>query len=174
MRRILFRALLGVCLLTRLSFTGPHSDPGSIYERLICVVPMVGSGTLDDPRRPMFAPVPGQTQADLPQTKSKGFAEPPQILAFHSVPTDDGQAAIVEFVAQDRAAFQEILRSGSVLKSFDRHSTSEEMVLEELRKFKKDFNFRQLRVVSYENNTSVAVLQSDRCPVSLRAQLLLF
>jgi len=34
-----------------------RADPKNLYERLICVVPMIGAGTHEDPRRPLFAPV---------------------------------------------------------------------------------------------------------------------
>ena len=31
-------------------------DPRNRYERLICIVPMIGSGTYEDPRRPAYVP----------------------------------------------------------------------------------------------------------------------
>ena len=39
-------------------FSQPRVSPRNLYERLLCVVPMVGAGTDADPRRPMFAPLP--------------------------------------------------------------------------------------------------------------------
>ncbi len=78
MRSLALRMLAGVCLLTTLGFSGPRSG-GALYERIICVVPMVGAGTLDDPKRPMFAPVAEQHPSAEPK-KSKGFADPPAII----------------------------------------------------------------------------------------------
>lgn len=31
-------------------------DVANLHERLICVVRIIGAGTYDDPKRPMFAP----------------------------------------------------------------------------------------------------------------------
>ena len=84
-----------------------HSvDPRNTYHRVICVVPMIGSGTAADPRRPQYAPAPGS-------------ALPDGIIGFTQVPTDDGKFAIVEFVAQDRKAFQAIL-ADSTVTSFEK------------------------------------------------------
>jgi hypothetical protein len=75
--------------------------PRNLYERLVCVVEMTGSGlTADDPRRPMFAPLP---PAPGEEPKRNG------IIAFTYIESDDGRYALVEFVALDRSAFAEIL-----------------------------------------------------------------
>ncbi len=101
--RYLLRTLVGVCLLTGTCLSAPSAG-GPIYQRVICVVPMVGSGTLADPKRPLFSPVAGE-QPSIVLKKSKGFTDAPVIVGYHSVLSDDGQRAIVEFVARDRAAF---------------------------------------------------------------------
>ena len=148
MRHALVCALAGVCLFTNVSWSGPRdrAGAGAIYERIVCVVPMIGAGTLDDPKRPLFTPIAGKNSSDLaldPLKKSKGFIQPPVIVAYHSMPTDDGHSAIVEFVARDRAAFEQIFTNGSV-KVFDRQNTKAIDLLKELRKFKKDFDLTQL------------------------------
>lgn len=139
MQSLALRVLLGVCLVTSFGFSGPRSG-GAIYERLICVVPMVGAGTIDDPKRPLFAPIAGQTAPeDAP--RSKGFADPPAIVGFHSVLSDDGQTAIVEFIARDRAAFKPILkRRAEALFLADPHLTPSDTLLQELRKFNQHFD----------------------------------
>jgi len=76
-------------------------------ERLICVVPMIGKGTYDDPRRPKYAPVMNSPAGD--EKAAKARAERTGILAYQAIVSDDGQHALVEFVAADRAAFAEIL-----------------------------------------------------------------
>jgi hypothetical protein len=58
---------------------------------------MVGAGTSEDPRRPEYAPLPNST------TSADG------IIAFSYQVSDDGQFALVEFVARNRAAFKELL-----------------------------------------------------------------
>ena len=52
MRTLLLRATVGVCLFLSLLTAGPKGNAGPLYERIICVVPLVGAGTLDDPKRP--------------------------------------------------------------------------------------------------------------------------
>ena len=58
MKWFCLRGIALVCLIAASAWTAPRPDVGAIYERLICVVPMVGSGTVEDPIRPMFTPVP--------------------------------------------------------------------------------------------------------------------
>jgi hypothetical protein len=68
------------------------------------------------------------------------------IIAFQSIPTDDGQAAIVVFVAHHYAAFKPILSNQSVLRKFERKNTREEDLVRELRKYKRNFRIEMLRV----------------------------
>ncbi len=138
--RYLARTLLGVCLFATLSFSAPHSASGPMFQRVICIVPMVGAGTLDDPRRPLFSPVAGE-QPSLVLKKSKGFAEAPVILGFHSVLSDDGKSAIVEFVARDRAAFKPFLQGNqSAVQVFEPGKVAPDRLLNELQKVKKNFD----------------------------------
>ena len=76
-----------VLLLLTLAVAGAQHrvDLGSSHERIMLVVPMVGSGTCADPKRPMFAPVASQIDRD----KSG-------ILAYYHELSDDGKSAIVE------------------------------------------------------------------------------
>lgn len=65
-------------------------DIHNMYERVVCVVPIVGKGTFEDPRRPQFAPL-----------QTKDAARSNGIIGFSWVPSDDGYLAIVEFVARE-------------------------------------------------------------------------
>ena len=143
----LLRALVGACLFVSLSVAGPHSDPASAYQRIICVVPMIGAGTLEDPKRPMFTPVVGAAPSQ-DVTTSKGFSDPAVIVAYHSVLSDDGNSAIVEFVARDRAAFRAIFaaKRQNQVEIFERINNQRADVLAELRKIKRTFDFSMLRV----------------------------
>lgn len=141
MRTLLLRATVGVCLLTGLLPAAPKGNSVPLYERVICVVPLVGTGTLDDPKRPLFAPVIGAaSEAFATGKKSKGFLDPATIVSYQSVPTDDGLQAIVEFVARDRAAFQPVLGNNAGIKVFDLRNTSLDTLLKELRKVKQNFD----------------------------------
>jgi len=54
-------------------------DSQNQHERVIALVPFVGSGTMEDPKRPMFAPKPGEV--------SPGSTT--GIVAFHFEPIAD-------------------------------------------------------------------------------------
>jgi hypothetical protein len=100
------------------------------YERVMAIVPMTGAGTLDDPMRPLYAPAP----KDMNPSASTG------ILAFTFVTSDDGNLALVEFVARDRAAFQQILADTSItvfLKGRDKRADAQAAFAQ----YKKNFNF---------------------------------
>jgi hypothetical protein len=99
-----------------------------LYERLYCVVPMTGKGTWADPKRPLYAP------AQLNSTVRTG------IIGYTHVLSDDGQSALVEFVARDAAAFVRILADTSI-KSFRKGQDKREDIEAEFRKHKKDFSF---------------------------------
>lgn len=107
------------------------------HERLLCIVPMVGTGKADDPRRPAFAPKPGEAD---PQSKTA-------ILGFTYRLSDDGQWALVEFVARDRAAFRNIL-ADTRSKAFVRGRVSRAQVETEFRKLRKDFDLNTFRGVA--------------------------
>jgi len=105
-------------------------DSRNQHERLIALVPFVGSGTMEDPKRPMFAPRPGEV---APGSKTG-------IVAFHFIPTDDGSMAIVELVARDKAAFAAILASNvSGALFFLRGRDDKAAVEAALQKYRKDF-----------------------------------
>jgi len=74
----------------------------SLHERVLLVVPMVGAGTYSDPRRPLFAPAPGERRT------------PNGIHSFSYEVSDDGKFALVEFVALDRSAPAPLLRVAQV------------------------------------------------------------
>ena len=110
----------------------PRLDVRNRYERVMAVVPFIGKGTFDDPKRPMYAPTPAEVR--LATTTHKG------ILAYTHLTSDDGTRALVEFVAIDRSAFQQILADRSIkafLKGRDRREDFEAEFL----RHKKDFDF---------------------------------
>jgi hypothetical protein len=110
----------------------PRVDARNMYERVLAVVPMIGKGTFDDPKRPMYAPTPAELQQG--QRTRKG------ILAYTHVMSDDGALALVEFVAMDRSAFQQILTDPTV-KSFLKGRDRREDLEAEFLLHKKGFNF---------------------------------
>ena len=63
------------------------------HYRVYAIVPLVGTGTPLDPKRPMFVPVNGLTTAlPAPATVANPIMTRSGILAYHAQITDDGQA----------------------------------------------------------------------------------
>lgn len=126
------RIVAFVCLstFTPAVFPQQRMDPSNMYERILVVVRMVGKGTLADPRRPMYAPVPTAVNPTLRTG----------ILGYSQVVSDDGNFSLVEFVAKDRAAFKDILND-KTLKPFLKGRDKREDAEVEFKKFKKDFDF---------------------------------
>jgi hypothetical protein len=111
-------------------------DPRNTYERVLCVVPMTGAGTLADPRRLLFAP------AKLPGPTNRAG-----ILGFSFLPSDDGRLALVEFVARDRAALAHIVNDRRPdIKVFERGRHSLAEVEAEFKRLRKNFDFRHFGV----------------------------
>lgn len=105
-------------------------DSRHLHQRLLAVVPMVGKGTPEDPRRPMFAPPPGAP------VSRRG------IVSYTMQESDDGRFALVEFVAFERAAFAGILaETRPEVKVFERGKARKEDVESEFRRLKANFDF---------------------------------
>ena len=129
------RLLSGLLVLAALVCAQHRVDPRNTYDRVICVVPIVGKGTPDDPKRPQYAPWPPN-----PPGSQTG------IIAFSQQLSDDGKFALVEFVARDRSAFAAIL-SDKQLKVFEKGKDKKDDVEKELKKYKKDFDLSTLGTV---------------------------
>jgi len=110
-----------------------------MYERILAVVPMTGTGSADNPIRPMYTPLPSAFRAAAASRTHTG------ILGFTFVLSDDGQHALVEFVAKDRAAFQQIL-ADTTIKSFLKGRDTRADIETEFKKYKKDFDFTHFGV----------------------------
>jgi hypothetical protein len=110
--------------------------PDALYHRLICLVHLTGSGKLGDPRRPEY--VPAAT------TGSRS-----EILTWSMQLTDDGQMAIVHYVAADRNAFAPLLADKRAeVRVFEIGKDKPEAIEAEMQKFKKDFTLANFRVVA--------------------------
>jgi hypothetical protein len=94
--------LIIILLFPSLFFAQRRVDPKYTYSRVIAIVPIVGSGTASDPRRPQYAPLlsTGPNQAG--------------IIGYMQQLSNDGKLALVEFVARDRSAFSAILADKTI------------------------------------------------------------
>jgi hypothetical protein len=116
---------------------GQHpAPPEALYHRLICLVHLTGSGKLGDPRRPEYVP------SALTGSRS-------EILAWAMQIADDGQMAIVHYVAADRTVFAPILAdTRAEIRVFEIGKDKPEAIEAEMRKFKKDFTLADFKVVT--------------------------
>jgi len=137
------RLIAGLLAITAALYPQHQVDPKNTYNRVICVVPMIGKGTFEDPRRPQYAPL-----APVPPSgQTKPVAAPRNaILAYSHQVSDDGKYALVEFVAADRAAFQAILNDKQITV-FEKGKASKADIEKELKKYKKDFDFDKFGLV---------------------------
>jgi hypothetical protein len=147
MRKLCLLALLLLALLLPLYSQQPVSMRNT-HERVVAVVPMIGTGTDADPFRPMFAPLKADMAARS-SVKAAAAGKPTvgakpagRIIAYTCKPSDDGRFALVEFVATDRASLEGILKETHPdVKVFRLGEMSRKAVLTELRKFRQDFDF---------------------------------
>ena len=120
------RLLLGLLVLATVVCAQRRVDPRNSYNRVICVVPLIGKGTPADPKRPQYAPWP----LSKDQTG---------IIAFTFQPTDDGRSAVVEFVARNRAAFQPLFNDKSI-KIFEKGRMLKGDLEAAIKPHRKDFD----------------------------------
>jgi hypothetical protein len=148
-----------VCLLASFSaaIAQPRVDPRNMYERVIVIVPMIGQGTETDPRRPMYAPVVSEAATSPSATVSSSTPAPsaptpatpllgsPDIIGYAMVESDDGTSAIVEFVARNRAVFQNIL-ADTTIKVFLKGRDSRQLAEAAFQKLKPTFSIQSFGV----------------------------
>lgn len=120
----------------------PHVDAGLLHHRVLAVVPIVGKGTFDDPKRPMFAPIPSQ---QVPTDRSG-------VIAYQHLVSDDGKFALVEFVFASHPALTQVLSAAAAepnAKAFERGKHTQAEIEGAFKQYKKSFSFdtfRPLRV----------------------------
>ena len=120
------RLLVGVLMLACCVYAQRRVDPRNSYSRVIAVVPLTGSGTAADPKRPKYAPWPASQ-------------DPNGIIGFVFETADDGKSAVVEFVAQNQAALQGIL-ADKTIQAFQKGTVSKSAIETAIRQVRKDFN----------------------------------
>ena len=129
-----FVILLTLLLLSDRAPAQRRVDSRNFGERLVLIVPMVGDGTARNPLRPLFVTTPEEGKAN-------------GIVSYTSVLSDDKKFALVEFVADNRKAFDAILRDARTdIKKFDHTKGAKKDDIEfEFRKHKKNFDFAKFK-----------------------------
>jgi hypothetical protein len=147
---VTIRLLLALAFVCALSPAQRRVDSRNLYERVLAVVPMVGSGTPADPIRPAYGPLPtasGITNPIPTAATSNGVIPLRQgIIAFSYVTSDDGKLALVEFVAADRAAFKDLLADTTV-KAFVKGRDSIDDAVTEFIKHKANFTLDMIGAI---------------------------
>lgn len=98
------RALIAFSVFAVTLFAQRSVPPEFMYHRVYAVVPLVGTGTLDDPKRPLLVPTSPQPGQVSPKT-----SERPELLGWQMQMSDDGKFALVEFIFQSPLAYQSFL-----------------------------------------------------------------
>ena len=121
MKHSLALAFIPALLLAQ-SLTGPAQfrkvDPQVTHERIIGIMPIVGTGTIKDPKHPLYSDLVGLT-------------------GFTAELSDDGRFALVEFVAKDSKVLTALVNSGQRLERKD--SAAKDALLEEFKRYKRNF-----------------------------------
>ncbi len=134
----MIRTLVVLSVFTSTLFAQGHVASENLHTRVLCVVPMIGTGTTADPIRPMFVPAPPDPSKapDLAVVKT-----PPGIIAFQYQLSDDGNYALVEFVGVDRDALVEVFNSTDArVKVFEVAKAKKNDIDTEFQKYKKSFS----------------------------------
>lgn len=132
MKRFCFLPILLLAASISPLFAQQRVEMRNMYERLYLVVPMIGDGSIDNPRRPMYAPVPGQESG---------------IIAFTFQESDNGRFALVQLVARDRAAFEQIFADRHPqVKIFEKGKDKKADIEREFRTHKGNFDLDKLNV----------------------------
>lgn len=141
----LFLLSLGPAALAQMRHTPAAKDP---HFHIYAIVPLVGTGTELDPKRPMFVPATG-LPVSLPviETAANPVAVRTGILAYNAQITDDGLGAIVEIVAATRGDLVPILSSlDTRVKVFQKGLDSISEMEAAFVARKKDFSFNTFRI----------------------------
>lgn len=114
-------------------------SPEMMYHRVWAVVPLIGSGKADDPKRPMFVPSPAEQAAKLKNGDRSG------IIGFSMQLSDDGKSALVEFIGAAPSELKFIVNSKAPgVKAFERGTATKAQIELEFRKAKAAFTLDSL------------------------------
>ncbi|HEV8414573.1 MAG TPA: hypothetical protein VGQ49_13340 [Bryobacteraceae bacterium] len=120
-------------------FAQNRVSPEMMYHRVWAVVPLIGAGTPDNPKRPMFTPAPAEQAAKLKNGDRSG------VIGYSMQVSDDGNFALVEFVGATPADLKPIVNSQAAgVKAFERGTATKEQIEQEFQKYKAGFKLSSL------------------------------
>jgi hypothetical protein len=130
----MLRSVALVLLFINTLFAQNRVSPEMMYHRVWAVVPLIGKGTADDPRRPMFVSSPAEQAARSKDDRSG-------LLGYSMQLSDDGKSALVEFVGATPADLKFIVASKVAgVKAFERGSATKAQIEAEFQKYKTGFS----------------------------------
>ena len=130
----MLRCVALLLLLINTLFAQNRVSPEMMYHRVWAVVPLIGSGTPDNPKRPMFTPSRAEQAAKLKNGDRSG------VLGYSMQISDDGQFALVEFVGATPADLKFIVNSQAAgVKAFERGIATKAQIEAEFQKYKNGF-----------------------------------
>ena len=137
----MLRTITLLLLLMNALFAQNRVSPEMMYHRVWAVVPVIGSGKPDDPKRPMFVLSPAESAAKAKNGDRTG------ITAFSMQLSDDGKSALVEFVGETPAELKFIVNSQAPgVKAFARGTATKAQIEAEFQKYKAGFSLSSLAV----------------------------
>ena len=143
--RRLLAVAAGLCLSWSLTFGQMSHKPtaSDAHQHLYAIVPMIGLGTVNDPKRPMFTGLPGAKIAlPIAGHSTAITAQRTGIIGYHAQISDDGKSALVEFIAPSTTDFKDIVGTAdSRVRLFQKGPQTKAEVEAAFRVQKKDFSF---------------------------------
>jgi hypothetical protein len=136
---VLLSSLFSPPVEAQMRYSTAPTDP---HQHIYAILPLIGSGTVIDPIRPMFVPAQG-FKAVLPATSiASTQTARTGIIGYHAEISDDGKSAIVEFVAPSLNDFKDILSTvDSRVQVFQRGVQGKDIIEAAFKAVKKDFSF---------------------------------
>ena len=135
----MLRAVSLLLLSLSALFAQNRVSPEMMYHRVWAVVPLIGKGTADDPRRPMFAPSPSEIAEKMKRGDRSG------VISYSMQLSDDGKSALVEFVGATPTELKVIVNSKAAgVTAFERGTATKGQIETEFRKYKAGISLDSL------------------------------
>ena len=135
----MLRGIALLLLLMSTLFGQNRVSPEMMYHRVFAIVPLIGSGKPDDPRRPMFTPSPAEQAAKFKNGDRTG------VIGYSMQLSDDGKSALVEFMGENPSELKFIVNSQAAgVIAFERGTATKEQIQAAFQKYKAGFTLSTL------------------------------
>jgi hypothetical protein len=135
----MLRCVVLLLLLINTLFAQNRVSREMMYHRVWAIVPLIGSGKPDDPKRPMFAPTLAEQTAKLKNGDRSG------VIGFSMQVSDDGKSALVEFIGEKPSELKFIVNSQAAgVMVFERGIATKAQIEAAFQKYKAGFTLNSL------------------------------